>query len=261
MSNFNFLTSTEIAANCPEVYGKPDSRVSKKYVHIPTSQVIDDLATMGWGVVKAQSRKSRKGSTTGHHTVTFRNPDISIDRNGDIVYPQIVMSNAHNGLGAFRFMAGLFRMVCSNGLVIAEESFANMKIRHINYTYEEVTKVINKLVEALPLTVESMNKMAETKMSQQEMINFAKDAVKSRFTEKQLKNIQINYQELIEPTRREDADRSVWSVFNLIQEKIIHGRFNYVIEDSTRKARPITDFKKDTKVNKELFELAIEYAQ
>ena len=91
--------------------------------------------------------------------------------------------------------------------------------------------------------------------------SFAKDAVKSRFSEKQLKTIQINYQELIEPTRREDADRSVWSVFNLIQEKIIHGRFNYVIEDSTRKARPITDFKKDTKVNKELFELAIEYAQ
>ena len=262
MSEIKFLTEEQIKIKCPEVYGKPAGRVSERYVHIPTTQVIKDLATMGWGVVGADSRKTRNGNTTGHHTVTFRNPDVIIEKNGDTVFPQIVLQNAHNGLGAFRFMAGLFRLVCSNGLVIADEKFAEMKVRHINYSYEEVSKVITKFIEVLPLTVDSMNKMATKELSEKQMIQFTKEAVKTRFSEKQLKGMELDYKELIQPTRREDADRTLWHTFNIIQEKLLSGNFRYVNVETqqVRKARPVTDFKKDIKVNKELFELAVSYA-
>ena len=49
----------------------------------------------------------------------------------------------------------------------------------------------------------------------------------------------------------------VWSVFNVVQEKIIHGGFDYISGTKVRKARKVKNFKQDQKINKELFELAL----
>jgi hypothetical protein len=49
-------------------------------------------------------------------------------------------------------------------------------------------------------------------------------------------------------------------VFNVVQEKIIDGDFEYIIGSKVRKARQIKNFKQDQKINKELFDLALEYA-
>ena len=38
----------------------------------------------------------------------------------DTVYPQILLTNSHDGKNAFTFTAGLFRLICENGLVIAD---------------------------------------------------------------------------------------------------------------------------------------------
>ena len=52
------------------------------------------------------------------------------------------------------------------------------------------------------------------------------------------------------------------NIFNTIQEKLINGGFTYVNVESTklRKARKIKNFQQDMKINSELFELAMEYA-
>jgi hypothetical protein len=63
---------------------------------------------------------------------------------------------------------------------------------------------------------------------------------------------------MIEPIRNEDSGNDLWSVFNVIQEKIIDGDFEYKIGTKIRKARQIKNFKQDLKVNKELFEMATE---
>jgi hypothetical protein len=67
--------------------------------------------------------------------------------------------------------------------------------------------------------------------------------------------------ELLKPTRREDRGTDLWSVFNVVQEKIIDGDFTYQTGSKTRKARRIKNFSQDLKVNKQLFELALEFAQ
>jgi hypothetical protein len=151
-------------------------------------------------------------------------------------------------------------MVCENGLVISTEQFEDVKMRHIGYTFEELQTRIREMVERLPLTVESMNKMKNIQLSEKESELFATKALTTRFKEDEIKHITIDIKELLKPTRKEDEGNDLWSVFNVIQEKIIDGNFNYNMGSKSRKARQIKNFNQDLKVNKELFELALEFA-
>jgi hypothetical protein len=255
-----FLTESQIRERASSIFtttGAPDT--SEKYLHISTDQIIKDMDQLGWGVVDAKQVKARKGEGYQKHLVVFRNNDLFIEgEDGDDVFPQILLTNSHDGKNAFTFTAGLFRLVCENGLVISTQEFENMKIRHYGYNFEELQKVITGMVEKLPLTVESMNRFKQTQLGQEQMLDFAKRAIEVRFGEES-KNIQINYEELITPTRVEDRGSDLWSVFNVVQEKIIHGMFEYSIGTKNRKARKIKNFKQDITLNAKLYELANEY--
>ena len=76
----------------------------------------------------------------------------------------------------------------------------------------------------------------------------------------ELKRIKIDFKELLNPTRDEDKGNDLWSVFNVVQEKIIDGDFAYKVAGKLRKARQIKNFKQDQKINKELFDVALEFA-
>ena len=257
-----FLSNDEIREVAPTVFTeKPADNVSKHYTHIPTVQVLDDMKKLGWGVVDAQQVKARKNSTKGFqkHLVTFRNPDVVINgKDGDTVFPQILLTNSHDGKNAFTFTAGLFRLVCSNGLVIADKKFNDVKMRHMGYTFEDLQVQIKEMVEQLPLTVESMNKMKGIELNKKQMKSLAKKALTTRFTEDQLKVTKIDLDELINPVRDEDCGNDLWSVFNVIQEKIIDGDFNYMSGARIRKARQVKNFKQDMDINKKLFAMATE---
>ena len=130
----------------------------------------------------------------------------------------------------------------------------------MGYTFEALQEKINGIVEQLPLTVESMNKMKQIQLSEEQSIDLATKALSTRFTESDLQYITVDIMELLKPTRIEDNGTDLWSVFNVIQEKIIDGDFNYNMGNKSRKARQIKNFQQDIKVNKELFALALEFA-
>ena len=133
-------------------------------------------------------------------------------------------------------------------------------MRHMGYSFEELQVKIKEMVEKLPLTVESMNKMQATELGQKQAIAFAKKAITTRFKDDELKRIKIDFKDLLTPTRDEDKGKDLWSVFNVVQEKIIDGDFEYVAAGKVRKARQIKNFKQDQKINKELFDVALEFA-
>jgi hypothetical protein len=259
-----FMSDEQIKEIAPAVFTqKPSNEVSKHYTHIPTTKVINDMRTLGWDVVDVKEVKARKAKTRGvqKHMVVFRNPDVVINgEDGDTVFPQILLTNSHDGKNAFTFTAGLFRLVCENGLVISTTQFEDVKMRHMGYTFEDLQQNIREMVAKLPLTVESMNKMKEVEMKQEQALEFAKRALETRFDEKQMNRINVDLDALLTPTRVEDTGNDVWSVFNVVQEKIIDGDFEYITGSKTRKARRVKNFKQDQKINKELFELALEYA-
>jgi len=263
-SKNEFISKDEIREIAPSVFTEKadSSSTSKHYVHIPTEQVIDDMSSLGWGVVDAKEVKARKNQGYQKHMVVFGNDNLVVEgKDGDTVMPRILMTNSHDGKNSFQFQAGLYRLVCSNGLVIADAEFANMKIRHMGYDLTELKSVINEIVEKLPLTVECMNKLKAKKLSEDEKIAFAKEALQTRISEKQLSTYTTeNIMELLEPTRNEDQGDNMWSVYNVVQEKIVHGMFDvYGVSGKVRKARKIKNFRQDTKVNQELYQLALSY--
>ena len=258
-----YLSKANIRSLAPSVFSeRPSEDVSSKYTHIPTERVIDDMELLGWKPIEAKEVKARKKSTKGFqkHLLVFRNDDVVINgKDGDTVFPQILLTNSHDGKNAFTFQAGLFRLICENGLVIADTQFEDVKMRHMGYTFEDLQVLIKEMVEKLPLTVESMNQMKAKELEQEQILAFAKEAINTRFTEKEINRIEIDWDSFIEPVRKEDTGKDLWSVFNVVQEKLIEGDFEYRMGGKPRKAREIKNFKQDMKINKELFELALDY--
>jgi len=259
LNTIESLSKEQVKQVAPSVFTKTgSSNVSEKYSHIPTERVMDDMSALGWKVVDAKEIKARKNQGFQKHMLVFANPEIIINGNdGDTVFPRILLTNSHDGKNAFTFKAGLFRLVCSNGLVIADEQFGEMKIRHMGYDFEALQLLITQMVEKLPLTVESMNKFKTKQLSQDQKQKFALEALGLRFD---TENKTFNVDEFLTPTRKEDEGNDLWSVFNLVQEKLVNGMFDYRSASKTRKARRIKNFQQDVKLNSELYELALAYA-
>ena len=260
IQNNNFLTKSSIRNIASSIFTETGSpNVSDKYAHISTEKIIDDMALLGWGVVDAKEVKARKGAGFQKHLVVFRNNDIQITaEDGDNVYPQILLTNSHDGKNAFTFTAGLFRMICENGLVVSSREFDNMKIRHYGYSFEELQNTIKSIVEKLPLTVESLNKFRSVELGQEQALDFAKRALEVRFGD-DVENIKVDLNELLTATRLEDKGSDLWSVYNVVQEKLTHGMFSYSYGTKTRKARKIKNFQQDLVLNDKLYDLSLEY--
>jgi hypothetical protein len=94
---------------------------------------------------------------------------------------------------------------------------------------------------------------------EQQMIDFATKAIATRFTEDEIDNIVIDFDDLLTPTRPQDKGNDLWSVYNVIQEKLTHGLFNYNSGGKIRKARKIKNFNQDLQLNERLYDLALEY--
>ena len=260
LNTIEMLSKEQVKQVAPSVFTKTgSSTVSDKYSHIPTERVMDDMSALGWNVVDAKEIKARKNQGFQKHMLVFANPEIIINGNdGDTVFPRILLTNSHDGKNAFTFKAGLFRLVCSNGLVIADEQFGEMKIRHMGYDFEALQSLITEMVEKLPLTVESMNRFKNKQLSEEQKQKFALEALGLRFD---TENKTFNVSEFLTPTRKEDEGNDLWSVFNLVQEKLVNGMVDYRAGSKQRKARRIKNFQQDVKLNSELYELALAYAQ
>lgn len=246
-------TLDQIKELAPSVFTTDKApHLTDKYVQTPTSRVVEDLMSLGWQVTKCQEVKARKGKGYQKHIVVFRHPDIMITgKDGDDAYPQILLTNSHNGKAAFNFRVGIFRLVCSNGLVVSDADFNNVSIRHINYTFETLQSKINEVIAKLPGLVQKINTFKAKELTENAMKEFAVRAAALRTKSS------INIDALLAPTRNEDAGNDLWAVFNRVQEKLINGGFSYGRKN--RKSRSIKNFQQDIKLNEELFELAETY--
>tara|TARA_A100001035_G_scaffold194223_1_gene155327 strand:- start:854 stop:1687 length:834 start_codon:yes stop_codon:yes gene_type:complete len=271
--NDQFKSLEELKEIAPSIFTKKGSdKTSSKYTHIPTDRVIKDLELLGWGVVDAKEVNARQDKGYQKHLVVFRNPDVSINKKStnvdgevfeDIVFPQILVTNSHDGKNSFKFQAGLYRMVCENGLVIADQQFEDYTIRHMGYDFEALQNVIKDMISNLDLTVESMNKMRKIELDENQQFEFAKKLLDIRVegTDNLYREEQIG--DILVPQRKEDFGDDLWSVFNRVQENIVEGNFKYYNAKTLgteRQARPIKNFKQDMDVNKKLFSAALEYA-
>ena len=128
-----YLTKEQIKSSTPLVFVETPTNpdVSDKYLFVNTETIIDDLDKLGWLPVQAAQRKSikKEGTIFSKHMVAFQNPNIKItSQDGDDAYPRILLTNSHDGMQAFKFSVGIFRLVCSNGLVVADENLVSLRL-------------------------------------------------------------------------------------------------------------------------------------
>jgi hypothetical protein len=260
--NTQNMTPEEIAHIAPSVMqmtAKPE--LSERYIHVPTSTLIEDMNALGWNVVDVKQVKCRNEEKRPYvkHLVTFRNASLLIkSKNGDDVCPQILIVNSHDGLSSFQFRAGIFRLICSNGLVVCTQDFGSINMRHKGYSFEKVKEITMDLVNRMPYVIDTLNKFTQVSLTEEQKIEFALQSIGIRFEDgKSL----VKPEDILKPKRQEDMGNDLWSVLNTIQERLIQGDFNQVNPHThkVRKARSIKNFKKDIELNEKLFNLAYQY--
>jgi len=251
MMSGNTYSLEQIKTIAPSVFTTDKApHLTDKYIQTPTSRVVEDLMNLGWEVTKAQEVKSRKYKGFQKHLIVFRNPDIMIKgENGDDSFPQILLTNSHDGKAAFNFRVGIFRLVCSNGLVISDADFSNVSIRHINYTFESLQSKVAEMISKLPNLVQKINLFKSTALTEDQMADFAQKAMQLRTKER------VNIMDVLTPDRPQDSGNDLWVVFNRVQEKLLGGSYRA----GKRKARSVKNFQKDIELNEKLFELAEAY--
>ena len=260
--------------------------LSKHYSFVPTMNVVNDLRALGYEVVDAKQVSARKKSTKGYqkHMITLEHPKYKLDQVKEVEiadgetetqiqkpteYPQILLTNSHDGGNAFTLSAGIFRLVCSNGLVIKTEDYGSARLVHKGYSFEAVQTLVKEFEVTVAGVLDKITAMKKVQLTKDQQIEFAKQAALLRFKSKSYNedNIEkvVNIDDLLNVERKEDAGNGLYEVFNRVQESIVQGKYLYAssgkVKDAntkTRKARPIKNFKQSIDVNKKLSALAFE---
>jgi hypothetical protein len=233
---------------------------SKRYSFTPTHEIIDWMGSMGYGLTGAEQSgtKSDLWKNYGAHIVKFQKEDLFIKANDGTVEarPQIVLINSHDGSRPIQFEMGIFRLVCSNGLMVKSMDMGSFRERHTKYDYNTVKSMIEQKIEALPTTMGTINRWSQRDMNPKERFQFAMDALQLRLGQDR-KAEEHEIRSILEPKRRADEGTSLWTTFNVVQEGLVRGGFQV----GERRARAISNPWADLKINSSLWALANEYEQ
>lgn len=265
----NFLSNDEVATRCPVAFAEnpTNPKVSERYVQANTATVINDMAKLGWYPVEAKQKRARKNSNgiRSYHMIVFQSPDVKIYQDNEVeAFPRIILTNSHDGFNSFRFMVGLYRCVCSNGLIIADESFADFSIRHINYTFEDLRDIVKKVIAELPNHVNMINDMKSVMLSANDkyelaikMLNVRKNLPADKVVDYSTDTLD----EILRAARKEDEGDSLWNVFNVLQEKLTKGgsKVESGKNNKRKKMRAIKSFVRDMDMNYKMFDVAKSY--
>jgi len=270
VKNHQALNDDEIKLLCPVAFKDTMTKaeinklgLSEHYSFVPTMNVINDLRELGYEVTDAVQVKARKKSTNGYqkHMITFEHPKYKVE--GSKEYPQILLTNSHDGGNAFTLSAGIFRLVCSNGLVIKTEDYGSARLVHKGYSFEAVQKLVKEFEITVDEVLTKITAMKKVQLTKEQQIEFAKQAALLRFKAKSYNEDNIgkvvDLDDLLNVDRKEDAGDGLYEVFNRVQESLINGKYHYLgTKDKRRKARPIKNFKQNIEVNSKLSKLAFE---
>jgi len=251
---------------CPAAFSsQANSSVSQKYSFISTENIINILSKNKFFVHSASQTRSRieEKALTTKHILKFRHESARAKfYNVGGLIPEIILNTSHDGLSSFKFMGGIFRLVCENGLVIADAFCSNYNIRHMGANETDIIDAVFDVLESTNQGVERTIKMKELELSKDQKEQFAHEAFFLRWSESECPD--FSPVRLLEAKRSADRSNDLFTVFNVVQENIIKGgiRFSSKNDDGIferNKVRAITSIDANIKINKGLWSLAEKY--
>ncbi|HEX7261258.1 MAG TPA: DUF932 domain-containing protein [Luteolibacter sp.] len=245
----------------PSIFAEtPHSSRSDRYAYIPTSTVLDGLMKEGFqpfAVMQGGTRDEEKRGFT-KHLIRLRHQSQTVQVGG--THNEILLMNSHDGTSSYRLSAGVFRLVCANGMVVAESLIDDLRISHKGDVQGLVIDGCIDLLDRLPEVSESVREMESLQLSTAEQRAFGIAALELRYADKESP---ISPTQVIAARRREDAAGTLWQTLNVTQENIIRGGVSYVQEDQQgrrqrRSTREIHGIDQNTSLNRGLWRLAEE---
>lgn len=217
-------------------------KIKTKEFYIPTLDVITKLQHEGWQLkgVDEQRGKNRKISS---NYVQMQHPDFAVknSKGKDEAYTSITISNSCNGNKPLQMSLGMFRQVCTNGLVAFDQHAEAENIKHIEINYMNLDRFIISVTNKTGKLLNEVNEMKHKGLSIEDMRKLATEAARLRYNDLD----DINIDDLLTVNRVEDESNDLWTVFNRIQENLTHD---------------VSNMNEDIRLNKQLFSLANQYA-
>lgn len=263
------LTLKNLEAHIPAMFAPaPDlSRVSATYTYIPTITIVKGLLDAGFTINEASQARPRAKDREPFtkHMLRLRYPGAKVPKKvGDLV-PEVVLVNAHDGTARYYLYAGIYRLVCSNGMIMGDHYKAYV-IAHRggDITRNQVLEGSYKIVtEQFPAVIGDITRMQNTELTPKQQLGLATTALQLRYpavTDMTCISLQPN--QLLELRRPTDAGEDLWHVMNRIQENIMRGGQqgqSFMFSRQT-KSKPIENINGILNINRGLWDAAMKLA-
>jgi Domain of unknown function (DUF932) len=253
------LSLDQIREAAPSVFaGDRHSSRSARYTYIPTSQIVEHLMRADYGVFAVNQGGSRDADKRDFtkHLLRFRPLAQPLQVGG--THNEIVLVNSHDGTSAYRLMAGVFRLVCSNGMIVAESMIEDVRIKHSGNVLAEVAEGVDRLRDQLPLIGGTIQAMRAIDLTPDERGVFARAALTAKYGDEP----PVTPEAILSARRIEDREPTLWNTLNVVQEALIRGGQRYVKRTekgvSRRTTSPVNSVDGTTNVNRALWQLAQE---
>lgn len=260
--NISILSNDQIIEMAPAAgaWGPIDG-VSSRYSFVPTVTAVDLLRDVGWQPIHAAQSGVRKKEREGYqkHLIRFAQPDfIMQDERIDLL-----LYNSHDRGCSFKLMAGIWRFVCSNGLVVGDE-YANFSHKHVGFNPGDFMHSAVQIAGSVGEIAGQMNAFKQIELHPEAQDIFAEAAHKLIYDEPEQAPIQPH--DLLQARRSEDRGNDVWATYNKIQENIIDGGIRGVkVSGNGRRrrvtTRPVKALDKNLKLNQALWVITQKMAQ
>lgn len=221
------LTLDEIGVRAPSALAvAPHESRSSRFAYVPTMDIVRGMMAQGFQPFTASQSLSRiegKENFT-KHMIRFRYQGTPQNLTVGDSIPEIVLVNAHDGTSAYKLIAGLYRLICSNGLMVSDSMISSVSIPHFGNITEKVIEGSYRIVADSERALEGVRQWSQLQLTSGEQNAFAESAHTLRFADSygEVKT-PITPAQLLQPRRTADSGSDLWRVMNRVQENVIRG--------------------------------------
>lgn len=241
MNNLDLIKNDKIVGPHYELLTqtKGANNTSDKYRPITTAQVLDTFLSRGFTIGAFSKIKSQKEEKRGFekHTVTLNLPN-TVNFKIDGLQPKMRIVNSFDASSSLQFYLGVYRIICSNGLVIGKGIF-HERIIHIGDVQTKLNQSIDRSINAFDLVASNISNWSNIHLTGLERLKLAERLLRLRIGQpNEGFKVSFRSRELDKALRvRRDADSSndLFTVFNRIQENILQRpNVKYIKTDLTK---------------------------
>ena len=215
-------------------------------------------------VAQGASRVEGKAEFTKHMIRLRHAGDPSGQQQARPEANEIILINSHDGASSYQMMAGLFRFVCCNGLVVGEV-LEDIRIPHKGNVQGEVIEGAFRVLDEFEQVGERAQAMKALQLAPPDQLAFANAALALRFGEggseqgEAIRPPPVTAEQLNEARRAEDVGASLWSTFQRVQENVMRGgQPGRSVQGRRQTTRPVGSIDRGVSLNRALWMLAEE---